>query len=150
MFSIHPTEQSTTPDTVISDTHRTLGLAGLMPFIGLTLATLAGADIYRLYLLSYAALIFSFLGGVLWFVSLRPQAPAHITWLSVLMMLWAWSWLHPQFPLPVWIAALSFVALHGYERLCVKAFYPAAFMQLRQWLTLIASLSLIVAAVFGG
>lgn len=129
----------------LSDTHRTLGIAGLMPFIGLALVAMSGTEVCRLYLLSYAALIFSFLGGVLWFVSLYRSAPGHTAWISVIAMLWAWAWLHPQFPLPLLIAAVSFIGLHLYERYCLSDLYPVLFMKLRALLTVIASLSLIAA-----
>ncbi|MCV6611982.1 MAG: DUF3429 domain-containing protein [Amphritea sp.] len=134
----------------LTDTHRTLGIAGLMPFIGLSLVAISGSELYSLYLLTYAALIFSFLGGVLWFVSLNQQAPGHLAWISVSVMLWAWSWLHPQFPAALLLAAASFIGLHLYERYYLAGLYPQAFMTLRSMLTVIASVSLAVAALLGG
>ncbi|HQT42886.1 MAG TPA: DUF3429 domain-containing protein [Halothiobacillus sp.] len=77
-----------------------LGVAGLLPFIGLTVATWFGPAEWHAPLIHalavYAALIISFLGGVHWGVALsRPEharqhmllgvAPAMLAWGAVLL-----------------------------------------------------------------
>lgn len=128
--------------------HRLLGYAGLIPFIGLAL--LSFSDAYpasHQWLLSYAALIMSFLGGLMWHASLQHQLPRHVSIVSVMLMLWAWCWL--LFPNVNWFwwAAWSFLAVWLYEKRYLSAVYSPAFMRLRAQLSLVAAFSLIATAL---
>src|SRR5579872_4190612 len=60
-----------------------IGLAGLVPFIGLGIAALATPDPvatqrWLLALVGYGALVLAFLGGVHWGFVLHPQLPADL------------------------------------------------------------------------
>lgn len=126
--------------------HRWLGYAGLIPFLGLSLLTVS--DIYpaQQLLIGYAALIYSFLGGVIWSYSLQTQL-THMSVLSVSLMLWAWTWLLMPISVALSIATVSFALLPLYENRYLKTLYPQAFMHLRWQLSVVASLSLLLAAV---
>lgn len=134
----------------MSRLHQLLGYAGLIPFIGLALINALGifpssGD----WLLTYSALIFSFLGGLLWRVSMQNELPRHVPLVSVGLMLFSWCWLL----LPIfnwfWLAAWSFLGLWLYEKFYLTSVYSPAFMRLRGQLSLIAALSLISAALVG-
>lgn len=125
--------------------HRYLGYGGLIPFVVLALASLLDSAHAPLFLLSYAALIFSFLGGILWGHSLKEAMPAHVSLVSVFCMLWAWVWLLMPAYNWLWLAALSFVALWLYEWLLLRARLAPDFIRMRGQLSFIAALSLIVA-----
>lgn len=132
----------------MSRTHQLLGYAGLIPFIGLALLNILGSypDSSE-WLLSYAALIFSFLGGLLWLVSMQYELPRHVPMVSVGLMLWAWCWLlWPTFNW-FWLAAWSFLGLWLYEKFYLASVYSPAFLRIRAHLSLIAALSLISAAL---
>jgi len=128
----------------MSASQRYFGYAGLLPFILLCLAALAGIDSAKTYLMSYAALIFSFLGGILWGSSLSQKHPSHISLVSVSCMLWAWCWL--LMPSYSWftLAAVSFVALWLYEWLILGHLLNKTFLQLRGQLSAVAALCLFV------
>jgi hypothetical protein len=128
--------------------HRLLGFAGLIPFLGLSL--LAVTNIYPAehLLIGYAALIYSFLGGVIWSFSLQNPV-GHTSVLSVSLMLWAWSWLLMPISVALPLAAVSFALLPLYEHRYLKPLYPQAFMRLRWQLSVVAATSLSV-AVFSG
>ena len=92
-----------------------LGLAGLIPFWGLTVAYLR-RDILELdgrnidlALASYAAVIISFLGGIRWGLALRGPSGGGQYALSVLPSLVAWAALAA--PEPWRLAILGVVAL---------------------------------------
>lgn len=128
--------------------HQLLGYAGLIPFIGLALLTVTGIyPVSSEWLLSYAALIFSFLGGLLWLVSMQYELPKHVPVVSVSVMLWAWCWmLWPAFNW-FWLAAWSFLGLWLYEKFYLASVLSLAFLRLRGQLSLIAAISLIAAAL---
>ncbi|MFC0410459.1 DUF3429 domain-containing protein [Roseomonas elaeocarpi] len=74
---------------------RLLGLAGLIPFFGLALLSLAGETWARMPLLFYGASILSFLGAVHWGAALRgTEAEAGWDWprlgIGVMPSLVAW------------------------------------------------------------
>lgn len=140
--------------------HRWFGLAGLIPFILLPLISPFAELPLQQWQLSYAALIFSFLGGIIWLGSLHKQSTWHISWVSILVMLWAWSWLLlDSLSVPfasesginhigVLLAGLSFPALLVYEICFLKQIYPSDFMRLRVLLTAVASSSLLLSFFF--
>lgn len=123
------------------------GYAGLIPFVGLSLLALSGYPNAEHWLLSYAALIFSFLGGILWQASLKDDLPAHVTIIALGAMLWAWLWL--LIPFSYWhpIAALSFISLWIYERRYLRGSYIQGFLQLRCQLSSGAAASLMLYSV---
>ena len=129
--------------------HRWGGYTGLIPFVSLSLLTIAGFSFAPAALISYAALIFSFLCGVVWFVSLKRPQTGHITLVALGGMLWSWCWL--LFPSIDWLgtASLSFSLLWLYERRVLNQDYGDQFIRLRLWLSSGASLSLILAFILG-
>lgn len=92
---------------------RVLGLAGLIPFVGLTLALLAGFDAPRTLALSqlaYAATILSFVGALHWGLALAaPQLDEAAQWRAlgwgVLPALIAWCALLVPLPTGLWLMA---------------------------------------------
>jgi len=127
--------------------HRYLGYAGLIPFIVLSLASLADIQHAHFFLLSYAALIFSFLGGILWGCSLQLRLTPHVSLVSISCMLWAWLWL--LMPGYDWLipAALSFVLLWLYEWFLLKQRMNRDFLKLRGQLSLVAAFSLLLSSL---
>lgn len=134
--------------------YRLLGYAGLIPFLGLAVlsqVTVLDWDV-QLVLLSYAAMIYSFLGGVLWgaaVVSGRHEKGGHsLLWVSVISMLWSWGWLLGTFLWPefnfLWLASGSFLLLWLYETRVMNGVFPELFMRLRRNLSWVAALSLFV------
>lgn len=127
--------------------HHLLGYGGLIPFIGLSLLIVMGYPAASFWLITYAALIFSFLGGLLWVASIKAALPKHVAIVSVTMMLWAWCWL--LFPAInwFWFAAWSFLGVWLYEKRTLADFYGAELIRLRLQLSLVAAFSLILAAL---
>lgn len=128
----------------MTSSHRYLGYAGLVPFVVLSLASLADIEHAHFFLLSYAALIFSFLGGILWGQSLQLRLAPHASLVSISCMLWAWLWL--LMPGYDWVilAALSFVMLWLYEWFLLRQHVAKGFLQLRGQLSLIAAFCLLI------
>lgn len=134
----------------------TLGLAGLIPFVGAALLSLTGtrfADIATTALVAYGAVILSFLGGVRWGAVLHdPPALAKfgpLTW-SILPSLLAWvALLLPPSP----SITLLLAGLVGQYLLDRKGTHtnqlPAWYLRLRTLLTTGAGLSLLIALVGG-
>lgn len=144
----HDTLQNHTSDSsakALSVWHRWGGYTGLIPFIGLSALSIAGYERAQPALISYAALIFSFLCGVIWFVSLRRPQTGHIALVALGGMLWSWCWL--LFPSIDWsgIAGLSFALLWLYERATLRQDYGEAFLKLRLQLSSGAAISLLLA-----
>lgn len=142
-----------------------LGLAGLLPFLGLTLllsgawpaadvpAPLNSKDAAVQAQLTYAAIILSFMGGVQWGLSMRSPAGhgrgANLGYVvSVLPALIAWFALMLTPPaVALIIMAAGFCALFAFDLMTVRTgvspvWYPA----LRFPLTVVVTLSLIVSA----
>lgn len=128
----------------MTSSQRYLGYGGLIPFVFLSVATVAGIDHAAFFLLSYAALIFSFLGGILWGVSLQQKLPDHVSLVSVSCMLWAWLWLLMPGYNWFFLAALSFVALWLYEWLLLRNKLDRQFIQLRGQLSVVAAFCLLL------
>lgn len=126
------------------------GYTGLIPFFGLSLLSIAGFSFAPAALISYAALIFSFLCGVIWFVSLKRPQTSHIAVVALGGMLWSWCWL--LFPNIDWTAAagLSFALLWVYERKTLGKDYGDQFLALRQKLTFGAIASLLANVILTG
>ena len=128
--------------------HLVLGYLGLIPFLGLAALDVYGFAMAEVLLLSYAVLILSFLGGVVWAMSLYYRLPALVAVVSNLAMLLAWVALG----LHAWSGVLYLVAvlmllLLLFEYWQLGDLYEEAFLRMRLTLTLVAALSLMVAAV---
>lgn len=134
-----------------------LGFAGLIPFVGLTVALLFGQGDWlaaaRFALLGYGVAILSFMGGVHWGRAMSQPASAQRTsstvdyTVSVVPALAAWS----AFALPpsvqlIWLAG-CFAALGMYDVLGARSLnFPAWYPGLRWRLTLVVVLCLGLAA----
>ena len=136
------------PTNALSTWHRWGGYTGLIPFAGLSLISIAGYNWAQPALISYAALIFSFLCGIVWFVSLKRPQVGHLAIVALGGMLWSWCWI--LFPAINWsgIAGLSFALLWFYERRFLSQDYGAVFIKLRLQLSSGAALSLLAAFMF--
>lgn len=128
----------------IDNEHRVFGYSGLIPFVTLPIAIALIGTPYSTWLMSYAALIFTFLGGVLWMASLQEGSPKHISWVSIIVMLWAWCWLLFPYAFTFHITGLSFFLLWLYEKSFLTKIYSSSFWQLRTHLSAIAGSALIV------
>lgn len=134
--------------------YRFLGYAGLVPFLvlsGLSHISFFDWDV-KWALLTYAAMIFSFLGGILWgstVVKAEQDAISFsVLWVSVASMLWGWTWLlgavwWPEFNF-LWLASVSFLLLWLYETRAMAKTFPVFFMRLRRDLSWVAALSLFI------
>lgn len=128
----------------IDNTHKVFGYSGLIPFLALPVGVALFGPPYNTWLISYAALIFSFLGGVLWMASLQQDSPKHTSWVSIIVMLWAWCWLLFPFAFNFHITGLSFFLLWLYEKSFLTHTYSSSFWQLRTHLSAIAGSALIL------
>ena len=124
---------------------RTIGLAGLIPFVACAVAVWAGTPEIQLeglrMQMGYAAVILTFLGGVHWGRALQTDSMAGIGWerliWSVTPCLIAWIALrmHPAIALFVFIGTFSLAFF--IDRRAVKAgFLPDWYLDLRKVLTL--------------
>jgi hypothetical protein len=128
-----------------------LGYAGLIPFVLLAVLTwVVRADVapfVHLGLVGYGAVIVSFLGGIHWGIAFSKwqAAGSHLLW-GVLPSLLAWTALL----MPAYAAAPLLAALLVLCYVADRSLYPAAGLQywlgLRLRLTVVASLSLLIAA----
>lgn len=143
-----------------------LGYAGLIPFVGLAVFNYLGYSEAKHFLISYAALIFSFLGGVQWMANLKTYLKTNLKTnrfinpiitldaakqiIAVSIMLWTWLWLLSPNILILqnidWsiLAGLSFWFLWLFERTAFKTIYSIKFMQLRRNLSFVAGFCLII------
>ena len=144
-----------------------LGYAGVVPFVGLSLGiiftpgadstgeTLAAQVAAQMALLVYAAVILSFLGGIVWGRLLAADAGSiavanrHLVY-SVLPSLVAWFALFFGFERAALILASGFAAALLYDRSLAKAgLLPNWFYDMRIWLTLVVIVCLLSSVVFG-
>jgi hypothetical protein len=131
---------------------RALGVAGLIPFVGLALLVAFSPEIKgeaATGLLIYGAVILSFLGGIRWGFAVieGDQAGWSGYGLSVVPSLFAWVAALWGGPAGLLLLALSLAAWFGYEYSAPPAItLPAWYMRLRGLLTAIAVLSLAFAA----
>ena len=123
--------------------HQVLGYAGLIPFFVFALLSYLNQN-FKIILVCYSALIFSFLAGLLWASSLSNKQPTHTLYMSISAMLWSFIWIF--FALEIKFYSLlfitisfSFVALYCYERIYLSSIYPAYFLKLRMHLSLSAA-----------
>ncbi len=136
-----------------------LGAAGLIPFAGLTILVLTGwgeglgwtTGAARTALLTYGAVIASFLGGIRWGLAVaqpNPARAAHDFVISVIPSLLAWSTL--AFP-PAWdlraLGALILILGFVDQDLVGSGNAPPWFGRLRLGLSLGAGVALLAASL---
>jgi Protein of unknown function (DUF3429) len=130
-----------------------LGVAGLVPFLSLAAAIASMMDlgvlsprVLHMMLITYAALIASFLGGVRWGNALRAdQTPTADYIISVIPSLVAWLGLATPRPFDLIVMAGLFLALAVSDiGHVLKGHAPRWYGQLRVGLTAVATLSLLV------
>lgn len=123
----------------------TYGLAGLIPFAACTVAVWTSSPILQVegisLLLTYAAVILTFLGGIHWGKALAGEHAGDLNWMrvgwSVTPSLVAWIALRmsPGFSIIIFIAAFAVAFL--VDRHAVRAgFFPEWYLPLRKVLTL--------------
>jgi hypothetical protein len=128
------------------------GYGGLLPFVALALAcVLDGTAMWRFALLSYGALILSFVGALHWGVALSTSAlserqrNACFVW-SIVPALLAWATLFMAPGVAALLLAAGFGAHYLQDRqLARHAALPAWYLPLRLRLTVVASICLLVA-----
>lgn len=129
--------------------HQLLGYLGLIPFIGLSALHIYGwSPAYEL-LVTYSALIISFLAGVLWMAAMDRNLSLWLALLSNVVMLASWALLiiNPGSGV-LYAFTLLLITLLMVEKRQLKAHYPSRFYELRSRLTLIASIALFSAELF--
>lgn len=138
---------------------RILGISGLLPFVGLSLASTAWMP-EALFLFAeiqsyYGAAILSFLGGIQWGCSVTPPASPPSTMAtrltaSVLPSLAAFfSLLIPDVSIRLLVQAVAFVATLSWDMYASnpsRAWYPRWMMPLRYLLTSIVSCCLLLSS----
>jgi hypothetical protein len=135
-----------------------LGVAGLIPFIALSLATrfdmtlplIGDADAARTALTVYAIAILSFLGGVRWGVAIGYEDQGKATRdyvLAVIPALIGWAAFGLEEPRELWTLCAAFIALGLLDYgLACRTVAPEWYGRLRLGLTAIAALALGLAA----
>lgn len=133
----------------IQRVHYLLGYLGLIPFVGLAALQVAGVVNSNIYLLSYSALILSFLGGTLWSSSITLKLDWPVAVVSNLVVLFAWAALvFHQTPAVLGLMALLLIGLLVFEHIQLGRLYHSSLMRLRNILTIGSSASLVYAALF--
>ncbi|MEY8879437.1 MAG: DUF3429 domain-containing protein [Leptothrix sp. (in: b-proteobacteria)] len=158
--STNTTNTSHTPDTAAAPAHPSavpsdyalrLGYAGLIPFVlGALLAHLVRDEVYNyvaLGMAAYAAVIVSFLGGIHWGLGMRQSAepdrtyawgvvPSLVAWIAAVMPAYA----------GLVIQGLMLIVCYLVDRRRYPAHGVGAWLTLRFRLTVVASLSCLLAA----
>lgn len=135
---------------------RSLGLGGLLPFIGLAAAALvdpARASLWNQALMAYGAIILSFVGALHWAFAMtagglsEPERAGRFTW-SVMPALIAWVALlvaTSSVPLAVSLLLVGFWLHYLQDRMLAhRADLPAWYLPLRLTLTAVASVCIVV------
>lgn len=138
-----------------------LGLGGLVPFVGLSLALATGlslpmfedADSIRVALVGYGVAILSFLGGVRWGLAITQSAGGNSKAdrdfiIAVIPALVGWfAWFQPS-PADLWWLAVAHILLGLLDYgLACRIVAPEWYGRLRLGLTAVAAASLILAAL---
>lgn len=135
-----------------------LGVAGLIPFVALSGALVAGADLpgfadadsVRVALVGYGVVILSFLGGIRWGLALKEEdgKATRDFAISVVPALVGWyAWFQPS-PADLWWLAGAHVALGLLDYgLACRTIVEEWFGRLRLFLSAIAALCLMAAAL---
>ena len=125
-----------------------LGVAGLIPFVaGAALQGLSPPGWRMLAasaLLTYGAVIVSFLGGIHWGLAMRQAQPAaaQLAW-GVLPSLLGWLAIALDSPWGHALLALSLVACYLVDRRSYRQFGLAGWLPLRGMLTAVATVSVV-------
>jgi hypothetical protein len=135
---------------------RALGFGGLLPFVGLAIATLvdpARASLWNQALMAYGAIILSFVGALHWAFAMtagglsEPERAGRFAW-SVMPALIAWAALlfaASSVPLAVSLLLLGFWLHYLQDRMLAhRADLPAWYLPLRLTLTAVASVCIVV------
>lgn len=129
--------------------HIILGYAGLIPFVGLSILAISGYEDAEYLLLTYAALILSFLGGIVWMATITANKHWSLAVLSNAVMLIAWAAV--VFGDSIWALAVIAVVMLGLlfiESRYLRSDYADDFFKLRKHLTVIAAFSILCTVVF--
>ena len=112
-FVVQPDDQPGIPREAL-----VLGVAGVLPFIGLTISGLVWPHLQGPGLRLYAAVILSFMGGVQWGLSIRPPG-GRLAWrrygASVIPALVAWASFALRPREGLFLLAVAFLGLLGYD-----------------------------------
>lgn len=128
-----------------------LGSAGLLPFVlgaaGVWFFPLEWADLAATALLTYAAVIVSFLGGIHWGLAM-PQARAPRGWLiwGVLPSLLAWAGLLLNSAWGLLLMAASLILCYVVDAQIYRPLKLGSWLILRGMLTFVAVVSCLAAA----
>lgn len=129
-----------------------LGLAGLIPFVLCAAVQWYSVPGWRMLagsaLLSYGAVIVSFLGGIHWGLAMRasPVPMARLVW-GVLPSLLGWLAVLLDSPWGQCLLVLSLLACFGVDRAVYRAQGLSAWLPLRAILTAVAGLSVALGAL---
>ncbi len=133
-----------------------LGYLGVIPFIALALTlvldssfSILGATDNTGILLGYAAIVISFIGAVHWGVALAGSSKnkTSLYVYGVVPSLVAWSALFLPEVAALAGMAVVVIVLYFMDRALLSGLVPAGYFKMRLFLTLIVSLSLLVAAL---
>lgn len=131
---------------------QTLGYGGLLPFMGLALASWLLPLLYRnaapTALLAYGASILSFLGAIHWGFAMRGGATAStrlLVW-GVLPSLVAWVALLLPLTAGLWLLVVGLWACFAVDRVVYRTVAAQAWLPMRLVLTWVASLCCAAAA----
>lgn len=129
-----------------------LGIAGVVPIIGLAIGILWGkgnVPVMSAALLSYGAIALSFLGGIRWGIAVAGSARPGQFLLSILPLLAGWGAVFLPLPLAYAVLGGAFCVWFVLEVLLSRgAPAPRWHMKLRGWLTLGAAVPLILLGLF--
>ncbi len=130
------------------------GLGGLIPFAGLATGLIAGlgtAPVLSAALVTYGAVILSFLGGIRWGFAVKSERLVPPFWdyaFSVIPALAGWAAIFLSLPLAYWVLAGAFVIWFAAEiALPSPVDLPGWYLRLRALLTAGATVSLVAAAL---
>lgn len=126
-----------------------LGIAGLFPFVAGAALQWFSPPGWRMLaasaLLTYGAVIVSFLGGIHWGLAMRTGTPANarLVW-GVIPSLLGWLAILLDAPWGHVVLTLSLLACLAVDRVVYRAMGLAAWLPLRAVLTVVAGLSVAV------
>ena len=135
---------------------RLLGYAGLIPFFGLTLIAVIdiepASSISARLLLTYGAIILSFVGAVHWGYALdHPKATGDFTVFSIVPATVAWFSLMLPIAYAYGVLCVAFAGWFFYETNSnIGRHFPVWYKELRLHLTAGACLTLVLAAMRAG
>jgi len=142
---------SETAPTAVPLTATWLGRAGLLPFLGLSVAIAADTrhrDFWAQALAIYSLGIICFLLGAWWGLALVRRYPAALVYSNALFLVAFFSYMSLNLQAFFLLSALLFPALLLIERRhALFRLQPAYYARLRFYLSLTASASLLVSAV---